>query len=84
MEGMRTMGRKYCLSKKITEEQAQEILREMTAFDDVDNVYFTPDESCLVVDTAEENFPVVMGRAVNICSRTAGGLEIHFSGFCYQ
>jgi hypothetical protein len=84
MEDMRDMGRKYRLSKKIKEEQAQEILKEMTEFDDVDSVYFTPDEACLVVETSEENFPVVMGRAVNICSRTANGLEISFAGFCYE
>jgi hypothetical protein len=73
----------YRLSKEITEDQAQEILSEMTEIADVEHVYFTPETTCLVVETEEMNYPAVMGRAVNICSRTAGGLQISFAGFAY-
>jgi uncharacterized linocin/CFP29 family protein len=78
------MERMYRFSKKITEEQAQEILKEMKEVDDVDDVYFAPDEACLVVGTSEAKFPAVMGKAVNICSRAAGGVEISFAGFYYK
>jgi hypothetical protein len=73
----------YRLSKKITETQAQEILSEMSEIRDVDRVYFTPEMTCLVVETEELNYPAVMGKAVNICSRAGGGTEISFAGFSF-
>lgn len=75
------MGRKYRLSKKISEAESKEILREMEGVNDIKRIGFTKDGSCLLVETVDGNFQDVMGKAVNICNRVANGLEISFAGF---
>lgn len=78
------MGRYYQLSKKITDEESEEILKEMKELDDVDSVELSKDSSCLMVATKDDQFSEVMGNAVNICSRVAGGLELSFSRFAIE
>lgn len=75
------MGRMYRLSKKISETELNEILNEMKEINEAKRIDFTKDGTYLLVETSEENYQNVMGKAVNICSRVANGLEISFAGF---
>lgn len=75
------MGRMYRLSKKISEAELNEILNEMKEINEAKRIDFTKDGTYLLVETSEENYQNVMGKAVNICSRVANGLEISFAGF---
>lgn len=75
------MGRMYRLSKKISEAELNEILNEMKEINEAKRIDFTKDGTYLLVETSEENYQDVMGKAVNICSRVANGLEISFAGF---
>ena len=75
------MGRMYRLSKKISETEANEILNEMKEINEAKRIDFTKDGTYLLVETSEENYQNVMGKAVNICNRVANGLEISFAGF---
>ena len=75
------MGRYYRLSKKITEETAEEILREIREIEGSGEITFVMDNTCLFVDVDREKYPQIMGRAVNICSRVGKGCELSFAGF---
>jgi hypothetical protein len=75
------MGRLYRLSKKITKTESDEILKEMKENEKVVRIEFTQDGTCLLIEASEENYPDILGKAVNICSRVANGLEISFAGF---
>ena len=75
------MGRYYRLSKKITEEQAEEILKETLEIDDVEKAEFVEDNSKILVTTEKEKYPDVMTRIVNIFSRVGKGCELSFAGF---
>ncbi len=78
---MAVMARYYHLSKKISEAESEQILRELRAMEDVKSVEMTEDYHFLKVDTQDGVFSGVMDRAVNICRRIAGGCEMRFSGF---
>ena len=75
------MARCYKISKKPGEDQANEVLRELREVPGVAVAEFTEDNAYLKVDTEEELYPEVMSRAVNICSRVAGGAELSFAYF---
>ena len=75
------MGRYYRLSKKITEEMAEEILKETLEIDDVEKPEFVEDNSKILVTTEKEKYPDVMTRIVNIFSRVGKGCELSFAGF---
>lgn len=75
------MGRYYRLSKAVSEDEAKKILKELKGLRDVKKVEITEDRLCLKVETKEEAFCEVMGRAVNILKRTADGCEASFAGF---
>lgn len=75
------MGRYYRLSKKITEEMAEEILKETLEIDDVEKAEFAEDNSKILVTTEKEKYPDVMTRIVNIFSRVGKGCELSFAGF---
>lgn len=75
------MGRYYRLSKKITEEMAEEILKETLEIDDVEKAEFAEDNSKILVTTEKEKYPDVMTRIVNIFSRVEKGCELSFAGF---
>ncbi len=75
------MGRYYRLSKKITEEMAEEILKETLEIDDVEKAEFVEDNSKILVTTEKEKYPDVMTRIVNIFSRVGKGCELSFAGF---
>lgn len=76
------MGRRYHLSKAVSEDQANEILKELTMRGDVKAASISADGRHLHVDTIDGEFSVVMYSAVNICSRIAN-CELSFEGFDY-
>lgn len=76
------MKRCYHLSKAVSEDQANEILKELTERGDVKTAAISADGRYLHVDTIDGEFSVVMYSAVNICSRIAG-CELSFDRFEY-
>ena len=75
------MGRYYQLSKPITEDMAAEIMREIQEMEEVEDAEFTEDNTKLLVKTAEEKYPEVMTRIVNISRRVGKGCDLSFCGF---
>lgn len=73
------MERYYHFSKKLTDEQAQEVVKEMEELEKVKKVTVEENNTFLSVSAEPEDFPVIMGTAVNICNRKAGGAELSFS-----
>lgn len=78
------MGRYYHFSKVVTDAELTEIVKEMKEVDDVDIIEITKDHSYMKVVTKDNQFTEAMGKAVNICSRVAGGLEISFARFSFE
>ena len=76
------MGRRYHLSKAVSKDQTNEILKELTERSDVKTASLSDDGRYLHVDTIDGEFSVVMYSAVNICSRIAN-CELSFEGFDY-
>ena len=76
------MGRRYHLSKAVSKDQTNEILKELTERGDVKTASISDDGRYLHVDTIDGEFSVVMYSAVNICSRIAN-CELSFEGFDY-
>ena len=75
------MGRYYRLSKKITDDMATAILNEINELENVQTARITEDNKYLFVDTKDQQYPEVMTRALNICSRLGGKCELSFAGF---
>ena len=75
------MGRYYRLSKKITDDMATAILNEINELENVQTARITEDTKYLFVDTKDQQYPEVMTRALNICSRLGGKCELSFAGF---
>ena len=75
------MGRIYRLSKKVSDKDASEILREIRELSDVEDAEFVEETSGLKVITKDNQFLDVMSAAVNICNRVADGLELSFARF---
>ena len=71
------MGRCYHLSKTVTEDLANKIIKELTERGDVKHARISA-----YVDTIDGEFSVVMYSAVNICSRIAN-CELSFVKFDY-
>lgn len=78
------MGRYYHLSKRPAEAERAEILREMRELDGLAEVEILADSKLMKVLAEEDKYPEVMARAVNICRRIAGGMELSFAGFAMQ
>ena len=76
------MGRRYHLSKAVSKDQTNEILKELTERGDVKTASISDDGRYLHVATFDGEFSVVMYSAVNICSRIAN-CELSFEGFDY-
>ena len=70
------MGRCYHLSKTVTEDLANEIIKELTERGDVKHARISADGRYLHVDTIDGEF------SVNICSRIAN-CELSFVKFDY-
>lgn len=77
------MGRRYHLSKAVSKDQTNEILKELTERGDVKTASISDDGRYLHVDTIDGEFSVVMYSAVNICSRIAN-CELSFVKFDYS
>lgn len=78
------MIRTYRFSKKITQEQAELIIKEMKGLDNVALVDITSDLSLLRVTTKDNEYRNVMWKAVNIVNRLTEGAELKFAGFEYE
>ena len=60
------MGRYYRLSKKVTEEQAAEILRELKERDDIKRAIITEERDTMIVETIDgESISAAGSRAVS-------------------
>ena len=75
------IGRYYRLSKTITEQQAEQIGKELAAREDVKAVAFTDDRKMLRMESIDGEYKDIMYYAVNVLSREAGGCEISFDHF---
>ena len=64
------MGRFYQLSKKISEQEAAEIMREILELPDIQNAEIV--DGKVRVETKDNVFVDVMSTVVNIFSRVAG------------
>lgn len=78
------MGRYYRMSKKVSENEAAEILREMRELGNVERVSLTDEKDHMLVFTKDGDFVNVMNAAVNICRRIAGGCELSFERFAAE
>lgn len=78
----RIMGRFYQLSKKISEQEASEIMREILELPDIQKAEIV--DGKVRVETKDNAFVDVMSIVVNIFSRVAGGCELSFVGFAYK
>ncbi len=76
------MGRYYRLSKKISKEEAKQIVTELKEIKEVKKAQILDKNSCLLVDAEDDKYTQIMGAAVNICSRVAS-VELSFERFDY-
>ena len=72
-------GQEIRLTKKIEEEMAQEILKEVQQLEDVKSASFSEDLSQLAIGTEDNEYGAVMNRTVNICRRIGGGCDLSFT-----
>lgn len=75
------MGRYYRMSKKVTEDQVKEILRETLELEDVEEAEYEAETQLLKIVTKDNQFAGVMTRVVNICSIIGKGAELSFAKF---
>ena len=75
------MGRYYRMSKKVTEDQVKEILRETLELEDVEEAEYEAETQLLKIVTKDNQFAGVMTRVVNICIRIGKGAELSFAKF---
>ena len=68
-------------SKKVTEDQVKEILRETLELEDVEEAEYEAETQLLKIVTKDNQFAGVMTRVVNICSRIGKGAELSFAKF---
>lgn len=79
------MTREYEFAKKVTKEQADQIVGEGKELEKVQKVSVTEDGSDLIVTVAQtEDFQPVMERFVNIVARLTGGNTFSFVKFIYD
>mgnify|MGYP005763191099 CR=1 FL=1 len=78
----RIMGRFYQLSKKISEQEVTEIMREVLELPDIKDAEIV--DGKVRVETKDNAFVDVMSTVVNIFRRVAGGCELSFVGFAYK
>lgn len=76
------MGRFYQLSKKISEQEVSEIMREVLELPEIKGAEIV--DGKVRVETKDNVFADVMSTVVNIFRRVAGGCELSFVGFAYK
>lgn len=77
------MGRSYELSKKITPEQAEQVLSEIRALEDVEQAAFDESGKFLEISTKSQDYWEVMSTAVNIFRKVDSACNLSFSRFIY-
>ena len=75
------MGRFYQLSKKISEQEVSEIMREVLELPEIKDAEIV--DGKVRVETKDNVFADV-STVVNIFRRVAGGCELSFVGFAYK
>ncbi|MDO5574747.1 MAG: hypothetical protein Q4G60_12305 [bacterium] len=75
------MGRYYRLSKKISDEETSEIVKEVRELEDVREAEITKDYAMLKIVTQDDQYAEVMAKTVNICKRLGNNLEVTFAQF---
>ena len=83
LERTNIMGRGYHLSKKLADNQAREILREISELPDIKQAHFSTGLDYLEIETGNQDYSDVMSRAVNIFRRAGGGCELSFARFLH-
>lgn len=78
------MGRYYHMSKAVSPEEKEEILREIRTLKNLKSVEITENNTMMKVETVDGVFQDVMNGAVNICRKVAGGCELSFVGFAEE
>jgi hypothetical protein len=79
------MTREYAFAKKVTEEQAEQILKEGNELEKAQKVEIVNDGMALDITVEEtDDFQVVMERLVNIVARLTGGNTFSFTRHIYH
>ena len=78
------MGRYYHMSKAVSPEEKEEILREIRTLKNLKSVEITENNTMMKVETVDGIFQDVMNGAVNICRKVAGGCELSIAGFAEE
>ena len=78
------MGRYYRLAKKITDDMAEEILKEIQELQDVEKAEFVEEKTKIMVLAGEDKYPEVMTKVVNIFSRIGNDCALSFTGFVHE
>ncbi len=78
------MGRYYHMSKAVSPEEKEEILREIRTLKNLKSAEITENNTMMKVETVDGVFQDVMNGAVNICRKVAGGCELSFAGFAEE
>ena len=81
---MNKMNRSYRLLKKINQEQADAIIKEISELPMVKGTGFNEDLTILNMVVEEDCYPKVMSRVVNIFRRLAGGCDLSFDHFNFD
>ena len=71
------MGRSYHLSKKIAENQAAEILREINGFSDIKQAAFSSGMDYLEIEAKGQDYSEVMSRAVISSAKKQTDVSCH-------
>lgn len=78
------MKRKYTVSKKITDEQAAEAIKEIKEVTGCGDAEFTEDRAFLIITADDDKITHVMNRSVNIFARVCDDTKISFDSFVYE
>lgn len=77
-------GREYTFTKTVSDEQKEAILSEGRALEGMEDMNISEDGKIMTVRCAEELFPGLMTKLVNIVARLTGGNTFSFSKFLYE
>ena len=83
-EGNMMRGREYAFAKAVSDEQAAAILEEGKALEGMEEISISDDLTSLTVKCAEELYPRLMTKLVNIVARLTGGNSFSFTKFLYE
>ena len=78
------MVREYAFQRKITDEQAKEIIEDAKKLDGLQDMIVTDDHKAIQVKANNEDYERLMERILNICSRITGGQCISCTRFVHN